>query len=82
MTFVALRFLLPLKAKFAPEEQRGSTGQNRPPDRLDLMFRRFVCFLAAACAASAAVRSVQITERTPVLDGAYERIVGRVYISA
>jgi putative Mg2+ transporter-C (MgtC) family protein len=26
MTFVALRFLLPFKAKFAPEEQRGSTG--------------------------------------------------------
>jgi hypothetical protein len=43
------------------------------------MVRRFVCFLAAACAASAAVRSVQITERTPVLGGAYERIVGRVH---
>jgi hypothetical protein len=38
------------------------------------MVRRFVCFLAAACAASAAVRSIQITERTPVLDGDYEEI--------
>jgi putative Mg2+ transporter-C (MgtC) family protein len=26
MTFVALRFLMPLKSKFAPEDQRGSTG--------------------------------------------------------
>ena len=43
------------------------------------MFRRFVCFLAAACAVSGAVRSVQITERAPVLNGTYERIVGRVH---
>lgn len=43
------------------------------------MFRRFVCFLAATCAASAAVRSIQITERKPVLDGAYEDVVGRAH---
>ncbi|MGA7237341.1 MAG: alpha/beta hydrolase domain-containing protein [Bryobacteraceae bacterium] len=43
------------------------------------MVRRFVCFLAAACSASGAVRNVQITERAPVLSGAYERIVGRAH---
>jgi hypothetical protein len=43
------------------------------------MVRRIFCFLAAAWAAGAAVRSIQITERTPVLEGAYERIVGRVH---
>ncbi len=32
-----------------------------------------------AGAASAAVRSVEISERTAILDGAYERIVGRVH---
>ncbi len=43
------------------------------------MIRRVLFFLTAVCAASAAVRSVKITERTPVLNGAYERIVGRVH---
>ncbi len=34
--------------------------------------------LALAGPASGTVRSVEITERTPVLNGAYERVVGRV----
>ncbi|HEX3876801.1 MAG TPA: alpha/beta hydrolase domain-containing protein [Bryobacteraceae bacterium] len=43
------------------------------------MIRKACCFFAALCAASAAVRSVQITERTPILNGAYERVTGRVH---
>ena len=43
------------------------------------MIRRYLCVLALASTAGAAVRSVEITERTPVLHGAYERIVGRVH---
>ncbi len=43
------------------------------------MIRRYVWILALACAGSAAVRSVEIAERTPVLQGAYERVVGRVH---
>jgi hypothetical protein len=43
------------------------------------MIRRYFCLLVFAAAGSAAVRSVEITERTPVLSGAYERIVGRVH---
>jgi hypothetical protein len=43
------------------------------------MVRRLLCFFATACVAGAAVRSFQISERTPVLNGAYERIVGRVH---
>jgi hypothetical protein len=43
------------------------------------MIRRYLCLLALAGAGSAAVRSVEIAERTAVGDGAYERIVGRVH---
>jgi hypothetical protein len=43
------------------------------------MIRRYLCLLALAGAGSAAVRSVEISERTPVLDGVYERIVGRAH---
>jgi Alpha/beta hydrolase domain len=43
------------------------------------MLRLSVTLLALAAAASSAVRSVEITARTPVLDGAYQRIVGRVH---
>src|ERR1700691_4777342 len=43
------------------------------------MIRRYLSLLALAGAASAAVRGVEISERTPVLDGAYERISGRVH---
>ena len=43
------------------------------------MVRLCLCLLAVVCAGSAAVRSVEITERTAVLDGTYERIVGRVH---
>jgi hypothetical protein len=42
------------------------------------MLRRTLCFLALTSAAAAAVRKVEIAERTPVLNGTYERIVGRV----
>lgn len=48
------------------------------------MIRRYVslpslvCLLLQANVAGAAVRSVEIAERTPILGGAYERIVGRV----
>jgi hypothetical protein len=45
------------------------------------MVRRYLCLLALAGASTAAVRRVEITERTPVLDGAYERIVGRVHFA-
>jgi hypothetical protein len=34
--------------------------------RLNLMIRRYLCLLALAGAGSAAVRSVEISERTPV----------------
>ncbi|MFY9726689.1 MAG: alpha/beta hydrolase domain-containing protein [Bryobacteraceae bacterium] len=43
------------------------------------MVRRYLCLLALAGAGSAAVRSVEISERTPVLDGVYELIVGRAH---
>ena len=48
------------------------------------MIRRYLCllalgFLALAGAAGAAVRGVEISGRTLVLDGTYERIVGRVH---
>lgn len=43
------------------------------------MFRRLLWLLLGACAASAAVRRVEITERVPVLNGAYERVTGRVH---
>ena len=43
------------------------------------MIRLCGCLLALAGAAHAAVRSIEITRRTPVLNGAYERIVGRVH---
>jgi hypothetical protein len=45
------------------------------------MIRRYLCFLTLGLVTlvSAAVRRVEIAERTPVLDGAYERIVGRVH---
>ena len=42
------------------------------------MFGRFLCFLALVGVTSAAVRSVQIDQRAPLLGGAYERIEGRV----
>src|SRR5260370_41001777 len=48
------------------------------------MIRRYLCLLALGLlvlsgAAGAAVRSVEIAGRTLVLDGTYERIVGRVH---
>ena len=43
------------------------------------MLRLSLTLLALSAAASGAVRSVEITARTPELDGAYERIVGRVH---
>jgi hypothetical protein len=43
------------------------------------MFRRLLYFLTLAATANAALRSVQITERAPILNGAYERIVGRAH---
>ena len=43
------------------------------------MFRRFLWLLLGACAASAAGRRVEITERVPALNGAYERVTGRVH---
>src|SRR5580704_9446473 len=43
------------------------------------MIRVSLCLLALAGPSSAAVRSVEITERTPVAGGAYERIDGRVH---
>jgi Alpha/beta hydrolase domain len=53
-----------------------------PSGKLDLMVRRpFIAFLiiaTLAATAAAAVRSVEITARTPILDGAYQRITGRV----
>ncbi len=42
------------------------------------MFGRFLCFLALVGVTGAAVRSVQIDQRAPLLGGAYERIEGRV----
>jgi Alpha/beta hydrolase domain len=43
------------------------------------MFRFSIGLLALAAAAHSALRSVEIAERAPVLQGAYERIVGRVH---
>jgi hypothetical protein len=43
------------------------------------MFRSSLALLASLATAGAAVRSIEIAERTPVLDGAYQRIVGRVH---
>jgi hypothetical protein len=43
------------------------------------MLRMYLCLLAIGSAASAAVRNVEIVERTSVLDGTYERIVGRAH---
>jgi len=43
------------------------------------MLRLSLTLLAVTAAASAAVRSIEIAERAPVLDGAYQRIVGRVH---
>ena len=43
------------------------------------MFRLYLCVLALVSSAAAAVRSVEIRERTPVLGGTYERITGRVH---
>lgn len=43
------------------------------------MVRRVLLLLALTGAASAAVRSVEITARVPILNGAYERIQGRVH---
>ena len=43
------------------------------------MIRRYLCLLALAAAGNAALRSVEISQRTPVLNGAYERIVGRAH---
>ena len=64
----------------APALRRGQSPASgtRAPAKLLPMIRRYVCILALACVGSAAVRRVEITERTPVLHGAYERVVGRV----
>ncbi len=43
------------------------------------MIRRYLCVLALASTAGAAVRSFEIAERAPVLNGAYVRITGRVH---
>jgi len=43
------------------------------------MLRLSLTLLAALAAASAAVRSIEIADRAPVLDGAYRRIVGRAH---
>ena len=43
------------------------------------MFRLSLALLVLSATAGAAVRSIEISERAPVLDGAYERIVGRVH---
>jgi hypothetical protein len=43
------------------------------------MLRLSLTLLAVSATAGAAVRSVEIAERTPVLGGAYQRIVGRVH---
>ena len=43
------------------------------------MLRLPLVLLALSAIANSAVRRIEITERTPVLDGAYERIVGRVH---
>ena len=47
--------------------------------RLERMVRGWFGFLVVTLAAPGAVRRVEIVERTPVLNGAYERIVGRVH---
>src|ERR1035438_3175129 len=43
------------------------------------MLRLSLILLAVTAAASAAVRSIEIAERAPVLDSTYRRIVGRVH---
>ena len=43
------------------------------------MLRLSLAFLALCAASSAAVRSVEITERTAILDGSYQRVSGRVH---
>jgi len=43
------------------------------------MRRLSFALLALSATAGAAVRSVEIAERTPILEGAYQRIVGRVH---
>ena len=58
--------------------RRAARGVRRAA-RLDLMVRRYLCLLLVVGTSSAAVRSVEIAGRTPVLDGAYERITGRVH---
>ena len=45
------------------------------------MMRSCIGVLLLSCTAAAAVRSVEITERTPVLQGAYERVAGRVHFA-
>jgi hypothetical protein len=54
------------------------TAASLTPDRLWLVVRSAFWLLAAVCAANAAVCGIQVTERASVLNGAYERIVGRV----
>ena len=56
-----------------------SRTQKARPVRLDLMLRLSLTLLAVSAAGSAAVRSIEIAERTPVLDGSYQRIVGRAH---
>jgi hypothetical protein len=70
-------------------EHMAPVSTNPRPNRLNLMVRLYLRLrslglpalglLVLAGAGSAAVRSVEIAERTPVLDGSYERIVGRVH---
>src|ERR1039458_7022770 len=57
----------------------GVSPSRASPVRLDLMLRLSLSLLAVTAAASAAVRSIEIAERAPVLDGACRRIVGRVH---
>ena len=67
----------------AAQRESGETaGRNRcatTPARLDLMLRLSLAILLLASVASAAVRNVEITERASILDGAYQRIAGRVH---
>lgn len=43
------------------------------------MVRRYFWLLFAASAVNGAVRRIEITERAPILNGVYERVVGRVH---
>jgi hypothetical protein len=43
------------------------------------MLRFSVALLAFSALANSALRSIEITERTPILDGAYQRIAGRAH---